>query len=215
MWPRSPPVCVCRKLVALPSFCVPSVMRTLPLARLAIFCAGGALAGAADATSPVDATQRNQAFGVSTTVAPEKQSPADRANSRVMEQKYETGTVEKKLAPVGGERAAIELREARDKTVIEKDSSRPEAKERQLSSYNQRPATISTGADTRKPPTVTRYQESLTAASASNMARFPALDRATSAKINRFVFRKNPAETAGVTEGRAVTPAAGGSAIRP
>jgi hypothetical protein len=61
---------------------------------------------------------------------------------------------------------------------------------------------------------VAKYQDGLTSASATNMARFPAVDRATGAKINRFVFRKNPDEVSAVTGGAEVTPAAGGSVIR-
>ncbi|MEY4088623.1 MAG: hypothetical protein RJB55_894, partial [Verrucomicrobiota bacterium] len=61
------------------------------------------------------------------------------------------------------------------------------------------------------PPTVSKYQDRLDAASASNMARFPALNGATTAKINRFVFRKNTAEPDRVLGDVSVTPAAGGS----
>ena len=46
------------------------------------------------------------------------------------------------------------------------------------------------------------------------MARFPALDRATGAKINRFVFRKNAPDTAVALDGAAVTPAAGGATVQ-
>lgn len=189
-------------------------MRTLPLACLAILGAGAVAVHAAEATRPVDATQRSEAFGVGATVAPDKQAPGDRTNTQVQERRFESTTLDKKLSPVGGERAAIDVRETREKKVVEKESSKPEARERQMSGYNQKSSTISTGADTRKPPTVARYQDGLTAASATNMARFPALDGATSAKINRFVFRKNPSETTGVTEGKPVTPAAGGSVVR-
>ena len=51
-------------------------------------------------------------------------------------------------------------------------------------------------------------------ASATNMARFPALGSATGAKINRFVFRKNPEDAKAATDGATVTPAAGGSVLQ-
>jgi hypothetical protein len=46
------------------------------------------------------------------------------------------------------------------------------------------------------------------------MARFPAVDRATNAKINRFVFRRNPGEGAPATDGATVTPAAGSVPVK-
>ena len=77
-----------------------------------------------------------------------------------------------------------------------------------MSPLDHRPAGVSTGGDTVRPPAVAKFQDSLNAASASNMARFPADGAAVTGKVNRFVFRKNGAEGAPVTAGAAVTPAA-------
>ena len=63
--------------------------------------------------------------------------------------------------------------------VREKQSHRVEPVEVPRSAFDHRTATISTGGDTKQPPLVRKYQDSLVAASATNMARFPALDRAT------------------------------------
>lgn len=179
-----------------------------------MICVGGLSGWAAEATSPVDATERNPTYAPTATVMPDKQTPASNPNTRVQNRRFQTTTVERQTSPMEGQRAAIEMREARDKNVWEKDSHRPEPTEQPMSAFNHKLTTISTGNNTTKPPTVTKYQESLTAASASNMARFPAFDRATSARINRFVFRKNPTEAEGAQEGAAVTPAAGGAAVR-
>jgi hypothetical protein len=73
---------------------------------------------------------------------------------------------------------------------------------------------MSTAADSNKPQLITKYQDGLTSASATNMARFPALDRATGAKINRFVFRKNAPDPAVALDGAAITPAAGGATVQ-
>jgi hypothetical protein len=54
---------------------------------------------------------------------------------------------------------------------------------------------------------VAKYQDGLAAASAANLARFPADGAATTAKVNRFVFRKNGAEASPVTAGAPVTKA--------
>jgi hypothetical protein len=166
----------------------------------------------ADATTPVDYTQRNSPYSPAGTVAPEKQTPA--TNEAVQEKRVEKTIVEKQTSSLADRRAPLEVKETRDKQVREKDSHRPEKIETPTSKFNHQQAAISTGADTTKPPTVAKYQDGLTAASATNMARFPAVDRATGAKINRFVFRKNPDETRAVTNGAEVTPAAGGSVIR-
>ncbi len=182
-----------------------------------VFCCaliGTAPAQAADATSPVDATRRNAQFAPGASVLPDKQAPAEQSRSDLQERRFEAPVRENSLAPQSGQRSAVEVRETREKTVREKNSRRPEVVEQPTSRFNQRLAPIATGTDTTKPPTVTRYQESLAAASAANMSRFPALDGATSAKINRFVFRKNPPESGAALDDARVTPAAGGSPIR-
>lgn len=196
--------------MASPSSVVRFAMMRPGLKALGFIPFVAAVAFAADATTPVDYTQRNAPFAPAapTAVAPEKQKPA--ANSAVQEKRFETPTIERKLAPQAGQRAAIDVTESREKAVKPKVTQRPDVREQPTSAFNHRPAAITTAADTTKPPTVARYQDSLTAASATNMARFPALDRATTAKINRFVFRKNPPDPSVVPEGKSITPAAGG-----
>lgn len=187
-------------------------MRVRGFITLGLLSAFAGSGRGADATTPIDYTQRNSPFAPSGTYSAEKQTPA--GNSTVQEKRVETSTVEKKPATVGERRASIDLKEAKEKQVREKDSRRPEKIEVPNSAYNHQQATISTGADTTKPPVVAKYQDKLTSASATNMARFPALDGATGAKINRFVFRKNPEEKNATTSAADITPAAGGSVIR-
>ncbi len=162
---------------------------------------------AADATTPVDYTQRNSPYTPAASVTPEKKSPE--ANATVQEKRFEKTPVEKKPAAVGDRRAAVDVTETRDKNIREKESHRPEVIEQPKSGFNGRESTISTADDTKKPPTVTKYQDSLSSASATNMARFPALDKTTTGKINRFVFRKNSTETSTALGAAPVTPAAG------
>lgn len=169
---------------------------------------------AAEATRPIEATDRNTTFEPNATIAPEKQAPGAQLDSRVQDQRFDTTVVDRKMAPTSGQKSTLEVQETRDKKIVPKDSSRPEAQEQSRSAFNQKKAAISTSNDTKKPPTVTKYQEGLSAASASNMARFPALDGATTAKINRFVFRKNPTETGLDPGATPITPAAGGSPVR-
>lgn len=182
---------------------------------LSVFATLGAcvVAGyAADATTPIDYTRRNDPFAPSEGVTPQKQKPA--TNEAVQEKRVDRPVVEKQKSSLRDRQAPIDLTETRAKQVREKVSHRPEVREQPTSGFNHRPAAISTASDTSKPPTVAKYQASLTAASATNMARFPAVDRATTAKINRFVFRKNPPEASDSVTGRPVTPAAGGSVLQ-
>lgn len=182
----------------------------IALASLTLTGAGSARA--ADATTPVDYTRRNTPFAPAANVTPDKQSP--QTNATVQDKRVEKNIVDKQPAAVGDRRAAIDVQETRDKNIREKDSRRPEVVEQKLSSFNGRTAPISTGADTTKPPIVTKYQDGLTSASATNMARFPALGSATGAKINRFVFRKNAPDPDSPLVGAAVTPAAGAAAVQ-
>jgi hypothetical protein len=186
------------------------------------FCASSAWA--ADATTAVDLTQRNAPYApaAGASISAEKQTPE--TNSTLQQKRVDKVLVDKPLAPLADRRAGVEIKEARDKNVRDKESHRPETLEQPTSAFNQRSASITTKNDTIKPPTVARYQEGLAAASATNMARFPAIGQSTSAKINRFVFRKNPPETAvsgalepgsgAAAETKTATPAAGGSLIQ-
>jgi hypothetical protein len=186
-------------------------MKPATLALAATLSAITCQAGAADATSPIDYTQRNGALTPAPTPGAEKKKPA--INSSVQEKRVEKPAVEKKISPLRDRQAAVEVTEAKPKQVREKDSHRPEVIEQEKSRFNHQTAAIATGSDTTKPPMVARYQDSLTAATATNMARFPAMDRGATAKINRFVFRKNPPEASPVASG-VVVPAAGGSSLQ-
>jgi hypothetical protein len=180
-----------------------------------VFVAGWAawasVAWAANATSPVDYTQRNTPFAPAEGVATDKRTPEK--NDAVQQKRVSPPTVDKQPAAVGDRRAAIEVNEARAKNVHEKETRPVEKVDVERSRYDRQRARISTQDDTNKPPTVAKYQDSLTAATQSNMARFPALDQATNVKVNRFVFRKNGGELAESAARASVVPAAGGSTL--
>lgn len=163
---------------------------------------------AADATSPVDAAKRNETFAPGGTVTPARRTPADEGNASVQTRRFETGVVPRTESALDGRRSPIDVQEARPKDVQDKVSTRPEAPEPRRSALDHRPADISTTQQL-TPPKVARFQESLDAASAANMARFPAMDQATGVKLNRFVFRKNPPDNGGALPGAPVTPAGG------
>jgi hypothetical protein len=165
----------------------------------------------AEPTAPVDLSLRNAPFAPAAGIAPEKKSPA--IDDAVQDKRVDKTVVEKTPAAVGDRRAAIDVQEARDKNVREKDSHRPEAVAQPMNAFNHREATLATTTDAKKPETIARYQDGLKAASTANMARFPALGGATTAKINRFVFRKNAPAPSPITGDAPVVPAAGGEKI--
>lgn len=101
--------------------------------------------------------------------------------------------VDKPAAAIGDRRAAIELQETRDKNIRDKNSQRPETIDRTMSALNHREATISTANEsTMKPQMVVKYQDSLTSASATNMARFPASTARPARKSIGLCFVRTP-----------------------
>jgi hypothetical protein len=171
-------------------------------------CVGAARA--ADATSPVDYTQRNGPFAPAEGPATSKKKPA--INEIVQEKRVDKATVEKQKSSLRERQAAIDVIEMRSKQVREKESHRPEAIETATSDFNQRQSRIATMSDTIKPPLVAKYQDSLTTAPTWPGVR--AMDPAAKVKINRFVFRKNPPEPTPAPSGHPVTSAAGGSVLQ-
>jgi hypothetical protein len=167
---------------------------------------------AADATSAVDATRRNAPFAPSATgTQPESRRP-DQAEA-VQRKRVSFPTVETPRAVVGDRRAAIEMSEAEEKRVREKQILPRETVEPPKSVFDQQRAPLTTREHTTKPAHVAKYQDSLVAASAANMARFPAASTTATGKINRFVFRKNGGELAGSGANATAVPAAGGSRL--
>lgn len=169
-------------------------------------------ASASNATTPIDYTRRNAPFTAQPGTAPVKSTPS--ANRTVQDARVEKDVRELEKSSVGERRAAISVSETSAKNVVDKDTRPPARLEHPVSGLNQKPAAVSTAKDTRKPPLVAKYQDSLAAASATNMARFPAVSAGAKATINRFVFRKNaPDVQPPVPPGNAI-PAAGGSPIQ-
>jgi len=166
---------------------------------------------AADATRPIDYTERNAVFAPDATLKPAARPPA--LAEEIQRKRVAPPTVDKATVPAGESRAPLELSESREKRVQPKATITPERTVPGPSALDQKRSPISV-ASTVNPPLVAKYQDSLVAASAANTAHFAALDQRTTAKINRFVFRKNGADPTGSAIGAPVVPAAGGTAIR-
>ncbi len=165
----------------------------------------------ADATRTVDYTQRNAPFAPEAGVKPSVQSPSvmeDLQNKRVT-----PAVIDRKTSPVGDRKAAIDVHETRPKEVREKTVKSPDSKSPTRSDLTDKRSGITTATQV-NPQRVSKYQESLVAASATNMARFPAVGADTTAKVNRFVFRKNAGEPVDSPIGAPISAAAGGSPVR-
>jgi hypothetical protein len=83
-------------------------------------------ARAADATTPVDYTQRNDPFAPANGLTPPKQQPP--TNEVVQEKRVDKAVVEKQKSALRERQAGIDVTEARVKEVREKDSHRPETR---------------------------------------------------------------------------------------
>ncbi|HVS53624.1 MAG TPA: hypothetical protein VHD62_14815 [Opitutaceae bacterium] len=189
----------------------------MKLFRLAALVGSSSLAFTAmagDATGAIDPATRNASFAPAGAPAPVAATPT--VDSAVQQKRVPTSVVEKQPAAVGDRRAPIAIEEARDKTVIEKDSRRPApspaTSTATASAFDHRVAAISVTNDRRQPPLVSKYQDGMVAASAANLARFPAASSATGATINRFVFRHNAPDAAAAP--LAATPAGADAAAR-
>lgn len=181
---------------------------------LASVCLGAFAARGADATTPIDYTQRNTPYTPGTRdVDAESRKPE--INETTQQKRVTPETIEKKPAAVGDRRAPIDMKEARDKNVIDKNTRKPEKREQPKSSHDGQLSKYSTTNDPRKPTTTTvsRYQDSLKAGNGVEVGKLPAGSKVTTTKINRFVFRKNGGELADSASRSAVTPAAGGSTL--
>ena len=155
--------------------------------------------GRAADPAKVDYGQRHEAFAPAVGVTPEKRRPE--ANSTVQDRRV-TPSVSTPAAGVTDlRRAPVDVGETREKRLVAPQSNRPEVTApRVLSPQNHPEFPVQPGAAHREPQMVTRYQEALTSANATQQTRSAALDAGTTTRVNRFVFRRNVAAPAGVAD---------------
>lgn len=173
---------------------------------------------AADGVPPADDyRQRNPTFMPSAATAPGQQKPGIATpiqghrieKNRLDRPSWATATpaeAEGNILP-GEHRVPVERMEKDARAVAAGDVRRPLAGTPPMSELNRRAARVATGAGV-TPPLVARYQDSLDAARAATLARFPTAGKATPATIHRFVFRRN-APDAAAWGGAAIVPAGG------
>jgi len=155
--------------------------------------------GRAADPAKVDYGQRHDAFAPAVGIAPEKRRPE--ANSTVQDRRVIPSVSTPAPGVTDLRRAPINMEEAREKRLVAPASNRPEATApRVLSPQNHREYQVRPGAALREPQMVARYQEALTSANATQQTRSAALDAGTTARVNRFVFRRNVAAPPGVAD---------------
>ncbi len=178
------------------------------IAMVHLLLTGAGSGWGANPAGPIDVTQRNAKFAPIASIQPDKRTPQidrDLQDRRV-------GTAVLDLPRAGAlPRAAIDIAETRPKSLRETPRSLLAPIPPASSPANRRAATISTSADAVRPPLVSRYQDGFTAAREANLARFPAFEGASTAKLSRFVFRKNAPDVAPVSAAAVAAPAGGGS----
>ncbi|TSJ77128.1 hypothetical protein [Rariglobus hedericola] len=121
--------------------------------------------------------------------------------------------IERKDSALGDKRAPIDLKEKRDKTIVDrKDYPKPEVRDRELNSHDgQRSSIQPKGDQILKYDTVAKYQDRMKDAETAASQRQPKMEkRTTFDKLNRFLFKRNGPGTENGTA--MVTPAAGGPA---
>jgi len=139
------------------------------------------------------------------------QRPIER-NDHLQDQRFKApDKIERKDAAVGEKRAPIEMKEKREKNVIErKNAPKPEVKtwdknRHSGEKFDRQP----TGDDVKKYEMADKYQGRMADAKTAAAQRQPKMEnRTTFETINRFLFKRNGP---GTPDGQAmVTPAAGG-----
>ncbi len=159
-----------------------------------IFAVGGFVAtaplAAAD-SSKVDYTQRNEPFAPAAGVRPEKRTPE---HNRPVQERRVSPSVTNPAGSVPGERlSSIDLAEAREKRVLAPETQKPAVRATELSPFDHRESRFKTTGSAEKPKLVSRYQDAMTSANATTQKRSPALGSETTARVNRFVFRRSGA----------------------
>lgn len=159
----------------------------------------------ADDPSKVDPAKRDESFAPpANATAPEKRE-LPRAEVVQDQRAPVPEKVDKQPAAVGDRRAAVDVNETREKTIIDKQTRpKSETKPRDLNRWNQQKADIQPGGSTHQPELVERYQSRMKAATTAASRQKPEIQKRTAfSSLNRFIFRRNQ------PEGDTVIPAGG------
>jgi hypothetical protein len=182
----------------------------------------GVLSSAVHAKDPsqVDPSKQNEAFApvpenADTPVSPTRESNQRTfiRNDQVQDQRFRVpDQVERKTAPVAGKEAAIDVKETREKTIIDrKDFSTPDLKKYDKYRHDgERYRYQPEGDDVKTYDKVDKYQSRMASATEAASTTKPLFEKKSSfEKINKFLFKRN---NPGTDEGKPLVTTAGGPA---
>ncbi len=171
----------------------------------------------AEDPSRIDAEKKNSQLAPSPDNADMPLSPSRETNQRpflrndnVQDQRFRAPEmIERKDAAIGDRRAPIDMKEKREKTIIDrKDYPKPEVREREMNRHDGEKSIIQPKGDQVKTyDKVSKYQSRMQDASASAQRQPSFEKRTTFENLNRFIFKRNGPGSEG---GNAVVSTAGG-----
>jgi len=174
----------------------------------------------AEDPSRIDATKQNTQLAPSPDNADMPLSPSRESNQRpflrndnVQDQRFRAPEmIDRKESTVGERRAPIDMKEKREKTIIDrKEYPKPKVRTREMNRHDGEKSDIQPKGDQVKTyDKVSKFQSRMTDASAASAQRQPTFEkRTTFEKLNRFIFKRNGP---GSEEGAAMVSTAGGPA---
>ena len=166
----------------------------MPPPRLAfaqiVFFGCAASIQAAGTGDPVDYAQRNDKFAAEPTIRPEVRAK-EQAES-LQNRRVGYPVVAQPTAPAADRRAALDVSEARPKTVLPAAAQQPAMRTMPMSAFSHRVSGLDAKDRMASPPMVAKYQDSLRAAAAINPGHYPVIEKpGLFARLNRFVFQRN------------------------
>ena len=163
----------------------PLVGRFFAAGLIAALTPAVAAPGKVDTTKKADSVSTNQKA-----VLPDK-VPLEK-NEVLMDQRFNTQTVPKKDALVGERRSSIELKETREKNMIQPEFKEYDRIDRKDSPWAGKMSRYSTKDDTFNTEHTNRFQDKIGEASpVTDQVKPVTSQRTLFDRINRFAFRKN------------------------
>ncbi len=145
----------------------------------------------------VDYSERNTSYAPTASVSPVTSVP--HRNDSLQSRRITPAILAQPTSAVASRQAAIDLTETSEKNLITPASRRPESRAVEMSAFDHRESRFQPTTAPAAPKLATRYQNALTSARATHAVGSSATGSDTTARVNRFVFRRNTATPLGTT----------------
>jgi hypothetical protein len=165
-------------------------------AMLVFSCAVAAMR-AAGAGQPADLAKRNETYAAAPTITPEVRA---KEGAETLQNRRVDFSVREKAEPAvpADRRAAVEVNEARAKTVLPTESSRPAARTKAMSALNHRVSDLDPKDRLAPPTTVAKYQDGMRGATTIGAGGAVVIEKpGLFSRLNRFVFQRHRVPAAG------------------